>query len=124
MALATVSLEIDQGADWWHEWKWSLEDDNGVQTPVNLTGYTARMEIRPKAASGTLLARAHSTLSTDGTITVDALGVVRVEFTAAVSSEWRWTSGVYDLELVSPGDEVTRLVEGSVTVRPEVTRGS
>lgn len=124
MAFATLPLELDQGADFWHEWVWSTEDDAGVQTPVNLTGWTARMEIRPKASSGTLLARAHSTLSVDGTITVSALGVVRVEFTAAVSSAWRWTTGVYDLELVSPDDEVTRLVEGTVTVRPEVTRGS
>lgn len=124
MALAELDLEVDQGADYWHEWVWATADDAGVETPVNLTGYTARLEIRAKVSSSTVLARAHSTLAVDGTITVDDEGVVRLEFTAATSSAWRWVSGVYDLELVSPGGDVTRLSEGAVMVRPEVTRGS
>ena len=35
-----------------------------------------------------------------------------------------WESGVYDLEIEHPAgpDDVTRFAEGSVAVRPEVTR--
>jgi hypothetical protein len=33
-----------------------------------------------------------------------------------------WDGGVWDLEIVHPGGEVTRLAQGSVSVSPEVTR--
>ncbi len=39
--------------------------------------------------------------------------------TAALTAPF---SGVYDLELVSAGGVVTRLLQGAATVSPEVTR--
>jgi hypothetical protein len=47
---------------------------------------------------------------------------VRMSIPAAVSTSWAWTSANYDLELVAPSGAVTRLVEGHVLVRPEITR--
>jgi hypothetical protein len=48
--------------------------------------------------------------------TVDLL--VDASTTAAIA----WTGGVFDLEIVHPSGEVTRLAEGSCCVSPEVTR--
>lgn len=127
MALIKVDIEIDQGADFLHEWVWYQEDSLGVQTPVNLTGWTARMEVRASAKSATVLADAHTSPTTqDGTITVDSTGLVRLEFSAAASSAWSWETGVYDIELVNiPGpDTVVRFAEGNITLSPEVTRGA
>jgi hypothetical protein len=50
-----------------------------------------------------------------GTITLSATATVTAALTAPFS-------GVYDLELVSGGGVVTRLLEGVATVSPEVTR--
>jgi hypothetical protein len=50
-----------------------------------------------------------------GTITLSATATVTAALTAPFS-------GVYDLELVSGGGVVTRLLEGSATISPEVTR--
>jgi hypothetical protein len=50
-----------------------------------------------------------------GTIAI----AVSATATAALTAPF---SGVYDLELVSGGGEVTRLLEGTATVSPEVSR--
>jgi hypothetical protein len=50
-----------------------------------------------------------------GTIAI----VISATTTAALTAPF---SGVYDLELVSAGGVVTRLLQGAATVSPEVTR--
>lgn len=45
--------------------------------------------------------------------------VVSADDTAAID----WQAGVWDLEIVHPGGDVTRLAEGCVGVSQEVTRG-
>jgi len=47
---------------------------------------------------------------------------VELVIPAADSSEWMWRHGVYDVELVDLIGHPTRLIQGSVTVSPEVTR--
>lgn len=125
MALVFADISLDQGADFLHTWIWLVEDDLGVQTPVDLTGWTGRMEIRAAATSPTVLGDAHTSPTTqDGTITLDADGTVTLEFLAAASSAWSWDHGVYDLELVNPTGGVTRFAEGTFELRREVTRGA
>jgi hypothetical protein len=78
------------------------------------------MQVRSTAASSTIvleLTTANSRITLGGTAgTVDLL--VAANVTAAL------TPGlyVYDLELVSGGGEVTRLIEGNFNVKAEVTR--
>jgi hypothetical protein len=117
MALGnTYNLEIKQGATLSLTATW--KDSSG--TAVNLTGYTARMQIRSTYdASATILSLTSSAGITlggaAGTIAITASATT----TAALTAPW---SGVYDLELVSGGGEVTRLLEGTATVSPEVSR--
>jgi hypothetical protein len=47
---------------------------------------------------------------------------VTLRIPAATSAAWTFSLGRYDVELTAPDGTVTRLVEGSVVVRPEITR--
>jgi hypothetical protein len=117
MALGnSYDLEIKQGATLSLTATW--RDSTG--TAINLTGYTARMQVRSAYdATSTILSLTSSSGITlggsAGTIAITASATV----TAALTAPW---SGVWDLELVSGGGVVTRLLEGAATVSPEVTR--
>lgn len=89
-------------------------------TPINLTGYTARMQIREDITSGTVLI---SLTTENGGITLGGVfGTITLLIMASVTAAIAWTTAVYDLEIISPSGIVTRLVEGRITVSPEVTR--
>jgi len=88
-------------------------------TPVNLTGMTARMEIKDRVGGTVLLS-----LVSPGDITVDnTKKLITVKITAAATALLTWRTGVYDLELVSSDVEpvVTALLTGKVFVTKEVT---
>lgn len=87
-------------------------------TPASLTGYTARMSIKDKVG-GTELLRLDTT---NGRIALDtAAFTISLSVDATTSAAITWVNGVYDLELVSAGGVVTALIQGNVTVTPEVT---
>ncbi|MGW2222625.1 hypothetical protein ACWCSD_47175 [Nonomuraea sp. NPDC001684] len=114
MTAATLALLIEQGATFEHDL--TISDDAGA---VVLTGYTARMDIRPCVGSATLL---HHLDTEAGGIDIDGpAGTVRLRIPAATTRTFRWERAVYDLLLTSPGGDDTRLLEGPVTVKPGVT---
>jgi hypothetical protein len=88
--------------------------------PVDLTSYTARMQIRSKVDSATILLE----LTTEnGGITIDNVAkTITLTITATATAALSWISGVYSLELVSGSGIVTTLINGNVTVKKEVTR--
>lgn len=88
---------------------------------IDLTGFTARMHMRDTLEATTPFL----TLTTEngGIALGGAAGTVDLLASAAATSSISATSGVYDLELVAgDGVTVTRLLEGLVTISPEVTR--
>lgn len=88
-------------------------------TPHSLDGYTARMQIKDRVGGTVLLSL---TSAVDGGITLDDTGkVIEITITAEQAESITWTSGVYDMELVSAGGVVTALLEGAVAVGTEVT---
>jgi len=113
---ANVELVIQQGTDFSHIV--SVKNSDGSVFP--LTGYTARMQLRPNASSATVLAE----LSTSNAkITVNgATGQLTLALTNVDTAAYTWRSGVYDLEITSSGGVVTRIMEGNVTLSLEVTR--
>jgi hypothetical protein len=110
------NITCDQGATLKRIITWT----NQARTPYNLTGFTARMQVRSTASSTDVileLTTANSRIVLGG-----AAGTVELIVAADVTT--RLTPGlyVYDLELVSGGGEVTRLIEGNFNVKAEVTR--
>lgn len=103
---------IDQGATW--TLNIVYYDYNNV--PVNLTGYTARLQLRSKYDSTAVL-----TLSTGSGITITGpTGEIAIVGTAVQTELIPAGIYVYDLELTS-GSEITRLIQGQMTVRAQVT---
>jgi hypothetical protein len=87
---------------------------------VNLTGYTARMQLRETTGSpSTVLSL---TSAGGGGLTLGgAAGTIALNVSATQTAELTPGTYLYDLELVN-GATVTRLVEGRAVVSPEVTR--
>lgn len=87
-------------------------------SPVDLTNYTAAMQIRTAySASSAVL----SLTSASGITLGDAAGTITVEISAATMASVNAGTYVYDMELDS-GSEVTRLLQGTFNVQAEVTR--
>jgi hypothetical protein len=87
--------------------------------PVDLAGYTARMQIREKVTSETVL----ETLTTsNGKILINNTSkTISLILSAASTEAYTWKSGVYSLEMEKEG-VVVPFIYGSVVVEREVTR--
>jgi hypothetical protein len=88
---------------------------------INITGYTAKLHIRNKhdSADPPLVELTQA----DGLVIDGANGKITISRTPAQLALWPgFLRGVYDLELTSGAGVVTRLIEGIVVVKPEVTR--
>lgn len=103
-----ANLVIDQGSTFASSIDILDENDE----PVVLTNYSARGQIR-KHYSSTNSVSFTTTLSN---------GSLIISLTANQTSNMVSGRYVYDLELVDPANTVLRILEGIVTVTPEVTR--
>jgi uncharacterized protein YqkB len=86
-------------------------------TPVDLTGYTARMKIKDAVGGNTIVSL---TTENDGIVLNNTTKTITIEIDAVTTASMTIQRGVYDLEMVS-GDVVTALVTGKVLVLDEVT---
>lgn len=111
----THDIVCDQGATFTRVFTW--QDSTGV--PVNLTGYTARMQVRATINSASTLLSL--TTENSGIALGGAAGTVTITATATQTAAVAAGCYVYDLELVI-GSTVVRLVQGQFTVDGEVTR--
>jgi hypothetical protein len=112
------NVEIDQGADWF----FNVTYDQPAGTPVNITGYTAALQLRSFPADPTAVLTL--TTSNGGITITGASGLVAVHATAAQTNGINAGNYNYDLEITGtgPGYVVTRLVQGIATVNAQVTR--
>jgi len=90
----------------------NLTDDNG--DPINLTGYTGDAEMRKHYTSSNSQSFSINLGGTSGTVTLS--------LTATQTANLTPGRYVYDVEVTSGANVVSRIVEGIVTVTPEVTR--
>ena len=104
---------MDQGATW----TLTIVYNNPDGTPIDLTGYTGRMQLRTKFDSTAVL-----TLSTanGGIVITGPTGQIAITATATQTQAINPGLYLYDLELTS-GAEITRLIQGQLTVRENVT---
>lgn len=119
---ALYTFTLYQGQTWQNIL--ALKDSAGVAQ--NLTGYTARMQIRESLDATTPVLE----LTTEnGRLTITPLTgqiaiLVPATVMAALDLDFETQSWVYDLEIVSSDVTplVTRIMQGAVIVVPEVTR--
>ena len=112
MAAGTYNLVIDQGSDFGFEF--TIKEDGVAK---DLTGYSARGQLRPKKTSVTKSGDFTCTI----TDAVNGIGLVSMDnsVTAALTPGFEY----YDIELYTAGDSyVERILEGRVEIRAEVTR--
>lgn len=106
-----VNLVVDQGATF--ETTINLTDDDGDL--VDLTGYTGASQVRKHYTS--------STPSANIAVTLDnANGTITLSMSANITANLVAGRYVYDVELTDPSSVVSRVIEGIVTVTPQVTR--
>ena len=119
MSIGTYNIEARQGDRLVRTFTYA--DDFGAA--IDLTGYTARMQVRAQAAAKTTVLDLDSAALGGLTITA-ATGTIVLEVSATDMAAITLTSGVYDLELVPPTGEadVFTLLEGKWTMDREVTR--
>src|SRR6186713_331399 len=115
MSAFKLNLTIDQGATFDKTVTWKT---GKPALPVDLTGATARMQIRAKIDSPTVLVSL--TTENGGIVLGGATGDVTMRIEAVVTAAITWRAGVYDLEIVFADSTVRRLLAGSVSVSPEV----
>jgi len=107
----TAYLDIDQGSDFTAEFQ--LENDNG--TLMNLTGFTVYSQFRKSYRSSTGYSfTTQVTNPTQGKLTLSLLG--------NASSAIKPGRYLYDVEVISSGGLKTRVVEGILTINPEITK--
>jgi hypothetical protein len=88
--------------------------------PVDLTGFTARMQIRETVDATAVL---KSLTTENGGITLgDTAGTVDLLISATETAAFTFGNAVYDLELIDGSGIVTRLLSGNVSLSKEVTR--
>jgi hypothetical protein len=121
MAAGKYTMLIEQGATL----NLSLAYKDSTNTPINLTDYSGKMQIKDSYADSatTTYLTLSSSLQDDGTgITFGGeSGTIGLFISAATSSTLTFDSAYYDLEITS-GSVVTRLLQGTVQISKEVTR--
>lgn len=86
---------------------------------VDLTGYDARMQVREKHTSKSSVLDLNVS---NGGLAVDSQGAIDITISATTTAALIAKEYVYDIEIISSGSVVTRLLEGRFMVTPEVTR--
>jgi hypothetical protein len=109
---AIANLTIDQGATFSSDV--TVKDANG--NAFDLTGYTATAKMAKGYSSTRTRTTITCTINADPTTGIVTLSLTATE-TAALDAPARY---VYDLEITS-GATVTRVIEGIINVRPNVT---
>lgn len=90
-------------------------------TPIDLTGYTAQMQIRETLDSSTVIHELTSAVG--GGISIDTANyTVTISIPANTTRNFDFTTAVYSLELTDPSGVVTTLVTGNLTLVREITR--
>lgn len=107
---------IEQGATFDR----SLVYKDAAGVAINLTGFTARMQVRASVKAVPVLLELNTT---NGRIIITALaGAIRLLVAATDTALLTFRSGVYDLEIISATGVVIRLLEGEIELSKEVTR--
>jgi len=111
MAAGTYNFILEQGATF--NRILTLKENNSA---MNLSGYSVASKMRSTHDSGTVAGTFTCTISNA------SAGEITMQMTNSTTASLEEGMYVYDLEITASSGTVTRIMEGSVTVNPEVTR--
>lgn len=112
MSAARYNLVIDQGSDFAVDF--TINEEGSAK---DLTGFSARAQMRATKTSSTVAATFTCTIPTPTN------GTVRMSLPHATSTSMAAGRYFYDLEIFTSGDaSVTRILQGEVDLTQEVTR--
>jgi hypothetical protein len=117
----TKNIIVEKGTTYNTIFTWSTKDAQGVKTPVDISTWTARAQMREDYDSTTPVVSLTSSPAAGITLG-GAAGTIEIKIPAATTTTIPIDSGVWDLELEDSFGNVVRLLEGKVTFKPEVTR--
>lgn len=110
--MSYAELTVDQGSTF--ESTIDLVTDDGAV--INVAGYVFTGQIRKSYYS------TNPTANLTLTIVDAANGNVKVSMSAATTANIKAGRYLYDIKMVDTSSSVTRLVEGIITITPQVTR--
>ena len=111
MSAGTYNFILEQGATFN---RILTVQENG--SAMNLSGYSAASKFRSTHDSSTVVGTFTCTISNASN------GQVTMSMTSTATGNLEEGIYLYDLEITSGGGTVTRLMQGKVTVNPEITR--
>jgi len=132
MAAGKYSFIVEQGATT----NFEMVYNDSAGNPINLTGYQAKMQVRPTVGSSEIYLSLSSSLTSDNTglnlsgssgTNPTSSGSIGIFISAESSSLLNFTQGYYDLEIaIGSGSSaiVTRVLEGVIQLSRNVTTGS
>lgn len=88
--------------------------------PIDLTGMTARMQLRSKVESDVVI---HELTTENGGITLNNVTKeIKLNIPAATTAGFTFNTAVYNLEIIDSLGTVTNFARGTITLIKEVTR--
>ena len=111
MSAGTYNFTIEQGTTFSRVL--TLQENGSA---MNLTGYSVASQMRSTHDSSSIAA------TITGTVSNASSGQITLSLTNTQTSAIEEAIYVYDVEITSGAGAVTRILEGNITVTPEVTR--
>lgn len=115
MIPARLNLICPQGSTFKKTFK--VYDENNAA--VDLTGYTGAMQARKKYTSTSFLFQA--TTDVGGGMTISS-NIISVNVPYSDTTLFPAGDYVWDIEITSPANDRDRILQGTLTVTPEVTK--
>ena len=113
MASNNYSMTIEQGSTF----NLSLVIKDSANVPLDLSGYSARMQIRPTTGSALLVLE----VASDNLSIIPSAGMVNIKIPASITATLPPSINSYDLELTSPTGDVMKVIKGKCRIEGEVT---
>lgn len=107
-----AELTIDQGTTFANE----INLTNDDSSPKDITGYSFESQIRKSYYS------TNPTANIDITITSEVGGNIRMSIDSANTANIKAGRYLYDLKMTTDEGIVTRIIEGIITVTPQVSK--
>jgi hypothetical protein len=110
------NFEVDQNATFTFEVQYTEEDE---VTPIDLTGATAKMQVRDTKGGSKL---AFTLTSPSGGITIDGPnGKLTIKITPTQTNKMFYPKSSYDIMVVDSNSNKVKLLEGFMTLSRSVT---